>query len=186
MLSALEHALAPPPAQRATATVEIEIEAEGEGTFTLHYKDRSVTAKKGFSKRPLVSVRLGRGVWPLLREQLQAAIDGFAAAPELASRLQAWRALGSNDLDGVVAAVTRLGEGTAVRFDIAGAGTITVARGPVDEATRELILGLDANKLRALMAGAAPSSLSASVKGDRSVGTAVLAAIGPIVTKLRL
>jgi hypothetical protein len=185
-LSALEGALAPPPAQRATATVEVEIEADGEGTFTLTYKDRAVTAKKGFAKRPLVSARLGKGAWPLLREQLQAALDEFPAAPELASRLTSWRALGAADLDAVVAAVTRLAEGTAVRFDIAGAGGITLARGPVDEATRELVVGLTAANLRALTSGAPLSSLSTSLKGDRSVGTAALAAMGPIMTKLKL
>lgn len=185
-LSALEAALAPPVAQRSTATLEIEVEAVGEGTFTLTYKDRAVTAKKGFAKRPLVSARIGKGAWPLLRQQLQGAVDGFPAAPELASRLRSWRSLGATELDGVVAAVTKLAEGTALRFDIAGAGSITVARGPVDEATRELVVGLDAGRLRALMTGALPSSLSPSLKGDRSVGTAVLAALGPVVKTLKL
>jgi hypothetical protein len=185
-LSALEQALAPPPAQRSSAAVELELEADGEGTFTLTYKDRAVTAKKGFAKRPLVSARLGKGAWPLLREQLQSAVDEFPAAPELASRLKAWRSLGAADLDAVVAALTKLADGIAVRFDVAGAGTITLARGPVDEATRELVVGLDAAKLRALLSGAALSSLSASIKGDRSVGTAALAALGPVLAKLKL
>ena len=185
MLSVLEQALAPPPAQRASANVEVEIEADGEGAFTLTYKDRAVTAKKGFAKRPLVSARLGKGAWPLLRDQLQAAVDGFPAAPELATRLSAWRSLGAAELDAVVAAVTKLADGTSVRFDIVGAGAITVARGAVDEATRELVIMLDAAKLRALMTGAPPSTVSASLKGDRAVGTAVLAAVGPVLTRLK-
>ena len=186
VLSVLEAALAPPPAQRATAAVELEVEAAGEGTFTLTYKDRAVSAKKGFAKKPLLSARLDRGAWPLLRDQLQAALDGFPQAPELQSRLMAWRSLGAAELDGVVAALTRVAEGTALRFDVAGAGAITVARGPVDEATRELVIGVDAAKLRALLAGAAPASVTVTTKGDRAVATAVLAALGPVLTKLRL
>jgi len=186
MLSKLEAALAPPPAQRATATVELEVEGAGEGTFTLTYKDGAVSAKKGFAKKPLLSARLDRGAWPLLREQLQAAVDGFPQAPELQSRLLAWRGLRAVDLDGVVAALTRVAEGMSLRFDIVGAGAVTVARGPIDEATRELVVGLDAARLRGLLAGAPPTSLVPSMRGDRAVATAALAALGPVLTKLRL
>ncbi len=186
VLAVLESSLAPPPDRRSTAAVELEVEADGEGTFVLTYRDRTVTAKKGFAKRPLVSARIGRGAWSLLREQLQAAVDGFMQAPELQSRLSTWRGLGVTELDGAVAAIARIAEGTAVRFDIAGAGTITIARGPVDEATRELVVVLDAGRLRALLHGAPPTSLSAVTRGDRAVATAVLAALGPVLTKLRL
>jgi hypothetical protein len=144
-----------------------------------------VTTKKGFAKRPRLSVRLDRGAWPLLREQLQSAVDGFPHAPALRARLDAWRTLTAAELDGVVAAITRIAEGTAVRFEVAGAGSITVARGPVDEATRELALGLDGAKLRALLSGAPLTSVQAGIRGDRSVGTAVVAALGPVLAKLK-
>jgi hypothetical protein len=185
-LAALETALAPPAAQRASATIEVELEAEGEGVFTLVYKDWSVTAKKGFAKKPLLSARLGRGSWALLRDQLQAAVDGFPAAPLLQSRLHAWRGLGTTDFDAVVVAVAKVTEGASIRFDVKGAGTMVVARGPVDEATKELVVVVDAQRMRGLLTGAPLSSIQASLQGDRSVGTAVVAALGPILAKLKL
>jgi hypothetical protein len=185
-LAILEAALAPPPDRRATASVEIEIEAAGEGTFTVDYRARTATAKKGFARKPLISLRLERGAWGLLREQLQAAVDGFPAAPELRTRLDAWRTLTAAELDGVVLALTKIAAGTSLRFDIAGAGGIVVARGPVDESTRELVVVLDAERLRGLLRGAPLLSVQAALKGDRAVGAAVVAALGPVFAKLKL
>jgi hypothetical protein len=77
-----------------------------------------------------------------------------------------------------------MAEGLCMHFKVVGAGTISVARGPVDEATRELTVTLDASHIRGLLVGAPLSSLQMSMKGDRSVGTAVVAALGPMMRLL--
>jgi hypothetical protein len=184
-LAAIEAALAPPLDHRAKTDLDIEVEADGEGTFTVSWKNRAVTAKKGFAKRPLISVRLGRGTWPLLREHLQAAVDGFASAPELRAALHAWRGMQAHEVDAVVAAIAKLAEGAAVNFELKGAGNVIVARGPVDEATRELALRLEVQDLRAILSGRSPRALSVSTSGDRSVATALLTALGPVLALFR-
>ncbi len=187
VLSAIETALAPALERRASVVVEVEIEAVGEGTFTLRFADRSFSGKKGFAKKPLVSAKLGRGAWKLLRDELQVAVDGFVQAPELGARADQFKATSTTtDVDAAIQALERMAEGLSVTFDIKGEGIITVARGPVDEATRELKIGLDGAQVRGLLTGAPLTSVQASVGGDRSVATAVLAALGPALKKLNL
>jgi len=185
-LSALEAALAPPRERRAPVTFELEVEAAGEGTWVLRYEQSGLTGKKGFAKAPLLSLRLGKGALGLIRDELQAAVDGFPAAPELARRLVAARGLDAAAAAAAHAAIAKLGEGHCIHFNVAGEGVISVARGPVDEATRELTVSLDGKALRALLTGAPLTSVAASMKGDRSVGTAVLAALGPVLKTLQL
>jgi hypothetical protein len=184
-LSALETACAPPRELRAPVTFELEVEAAGEGTWVLRYEQRGLIGKKGFAKSPLLSLRLGKGALGLLRDELQAAVDGFPAAPELARRLVAARGLDAAAAAAAHVAIAKLGEGHCIHFDVVGEGVISVARGPVDEATRELTISLDGRALRALLTGAPLSSVSATMKGDRSVGTAVLAALGPVMKTLQ-
>ncbi|MDP2344850.1 MAG: hypothetical protein Q8O67_28150 [Deltaproteobacteria bacterium] len=186
MLTALEAVLAPAFEKRASVVVEVEIEAVGEGTFTIRFADRLLTAKKGFAKKPLASAKLGKGVWKLLRDELQVAVDGFPQAPELRARHEEFKATSTTaDADAVIKAIERMAEGLSISFDIKGEGVITLARGPVDEATRELKIALDGAQVRALLTGAALNSVRAGVSGDRSVGTAVLAALGPALKKLK-
>ena len=79
--------LGPPLERRAKGSFEVEVEAKGEGTYTYRYQDGALTAKKGFSRdEPLVSVELPKGGWPFLQRLLQAAVDGFPDAPQLARR----------------------------------------------------------------------------------------------------
>ena len=186
VLTALEALLAPSADKRASVVVEVEIEAVGEGTFTLRYADKLLTGKKGFAKKPLASAKLSKGVWKLLRDELQAAVDGFPQAPELKARLEEFKAMTTTaDADAAIGAVERMAEGLSISFDIKGEGTITLARGPVDEATRELKVSLDGAAVRGLLTGAALSSVRAGIAGDRSVGTAALAALGPALKKLK-
>jgi hypothetical protein len=185
-LSAIEAALAPPLERRARGTLELELEAKGEGTFTLTYKGGQLSGKKGFARAPLLSARLDPQSWALLREQLQAAVDGFPKAPALAERQRAFLALEQATLDDALAAIGRLKEGLSIQFLIAGAGSITVARGPLDEATDELVVGLDAAVLRAVLAGGDPAAVRPSISGNRGVATAVLAALGPVARAVRL
>jgi hypothetical protein len=185
-LGSLEVALAPPRDQRAPVVFELEIEAAGEGTWVLRYDRGGLVGKKGFAKAPHLSLRLGRGALGLIRDALQAAVDGFPHAPELARRLVAARSLDAATAAAAHAAITRLAEGLCIHFDVEGEGQLSVARGPVDEATRELTVRLQGNALRALLTGAPLSSLQASLKGDRSVGTAVLGALAPLMKTLQL
>ena len=83
LLVDLEQRLGPPVDRRASVPFEVEIEVVGEGTFTLRIADGATTAKKGFAKKALISVKVGKGAWGLLRDELQAASDGFPAAPAL-------------------------------------------------------------------------------------------------------
>lgn len=184
-LSALEERLAPPRAKRAPVTFELEIEAAGEGTWVLRYDQGGLVGKKGFAKSPMLSVKLGKGALPLLRDELQAAVDGFPSSPELQKRLTSARGLEPAAAAAAHAAIMKLGEGLCIHFAIAGEGTISVARGPVDEATKELTVGLDGKVLRGLLAGGAMTAVTPSLKGDRSVGTAVLAALGPVLKHLQ-
>jgi hypothetical protein len=185
-LTALETALAPPRDKRAAVVFELEVEAAGEGTWVLRYDQSGLVGKKGFAKAPLLSLRLGKGALGLIRDELQAAVDGFPHAPELARRLVAARGLDAAAAAAAHAAIAKLAEGLCVHFDVAGDGQLSVARGPVDEATRELTVTLDGKALRALLTGAPLTSVSAGLKGDRSVGTAVLAALGPVLKTLQL
>jgi hypothetical protein len=184
-LAALEERLAPPRERRAPVTFELEVEG-AEGTFILRYDRGGLVGKKGFAKQPLLSLKVDKGALTLLRDELQAALDGFPAAPELKTRLDAMKGLDAAAAAAAHAAIVKLGEGHCIHFVVAGEGTISVARGPVDEATRELTVGLPGAALRGLLTGAPPSSLSPSLKGDRSVGTAVLAALGPVLKQLQL
>lgn len=186
-LSAIEAALAPAVERRASVVVEVEVEVVGEGTFTIRYENRHLTAKKGFAKAAALSVKLGKGSWNLLRDELQAAVDGFPHAPLLRERSEHFReTTTTKDGDTAITAVHKIPEGLAVVFDIKGEGVMTVARGSVDEATREMKIGLVGSEVRGLLAGAALTSVKPSVGGDRSVGTSILAALGPTMRQLKL
>lgn len=184
VLATLIDALGPPAPQRAAVAFDVEVEVLREGTFTLSYDHGVLRGKKGFAKRPLLSARLDVAAWGLLREELQAAVDGFPKAPALQQRASSLKSLAAKDAEAAARAVTTMAEGLCIHFKITGAGGISVARGPVDEATRELTVNLDAAQIRGLLAGAALSSLQWSLKGDRSVGTAVVAALGPMMRML--
>lgn len=185
ILAALVDALAPPPASRAQVSFDVEVEVVGEGTYTLSYERGTLRGKKGFAKKPLLSAKIGKGALPLLRDELQAGVDGFPQAPEIARRVAAVKGVSAVEAETATKAVTAIAEGLCIHFDIKGAGIMSVARGPVDEATRELTVVLDGDKVRGLLAGAPITSVSASLKGDRTVGTAVVAAMAPVMRALK-
>lgn len=184
VLAALEAALAPPLPLRAMGRFEVEIEAAGEGTFTLAVEAGVVSAHKGFAKDPLVSALVGKGAFPLVQRLLQAALDGFPHAPRLAQGLSAAKTPRPGDLDAALAALSRIKD-ACLRFDVRGAGAFALARGPIDEATNELTLAVDAKAVDGVLAGAPLSSLRLELKGDRGVLTSVLAALAPIVERMR-
>jgi hypothetical protein len=184
LLAALETALAPPAPLRAKARFEVEIEAAGEGTFTLAVDGGVASAKKGFAKVPLISAHVGKGGFPFMQRLLQAALDGFPQAPRLAKGLAAGRAPRPGDLDAALAALSRLKD-ACVRFEVKGAGSFALARGPVDEATNVLTLVVDAKAIDGALAGAPLSSLQFVLQGDRGVLTSVLAALGPVIERMR-
>ncbi|OGQ21629.1 MAG: hypothetical protein A2138_09870 [Deltaproteobacteria bacterium RBG_16_71_12] len=184
VLSALEGALAPPLPLRAKGRFEVEIEAVGEGTFTLTVDAGAVSANKGFAKAPLVSALVGKGAFPFVQRLLQAALDGFPAAPRLAKGLAAGRAPRPGDLDLALAALTRIKD-ACLRFEVKGAGSYALARGPVDEATNVLTVVVDAKAVEGALAGAPLSTLKLELKGDRGVLTSVVAALGPVIERMR-
>jgi hypothetical protein len=67
-----------------------------------------------------------------------------------------------------------------VHVEVTGEGRFSVARGPIDEAERELTIVLAGKSVRALLTGAPLSSVTPTMRGDRSVGTAALAALAPL------
>jgi hypothetical protein len=184
IVAGIEHEVSPPPALRARRKMEIEIEAEGEGTFTITLEGASTTAKKGFAKDPFLSAVIGKGGWPLLQRELQAAVDGFPASAELRAGLDKIRSPKPGELDAVVDAVAKLKD-ACVKFDIKGAGKFALARGAVDEATRVLTVTLDAAEIDKVIAGAPLSSLKAQIGGDRGLLTAIGAALGPTLQRFR-
>ena len=184
MIAELDKALGPPPELRAKTRVEIEIEAVGEGTFTIVVEPGALTAKKGFAKSPLVAIAISKGGWPLLQREIQAAVDGLPAAPALKQKLDQLRAPKPGELDLVIAALAKL-QDACVRFQVKNGGEYAVARGPVDEATRVLTIGLDAADIDKVLAGAPPTTVKATTSGDRGVLTAGVAALGPVLNRLR-
>lgn len=183
----LEKRLAPVSERRASVPFEVEIEIVGEGTFTLRSADRTTTAKKGFAKKALLSVKVGKGAWGLLRDELQAASDGFPTAPALQKVATTFRETATTaQLDAAIKAVEKIAEGVAIVFDVKGEGVIVVARGSVDEAERELKITLQGSQVRALLTGAPFTSVVPTLAGDRSVGATVGTALGPLLHQLKL
>lgn len=184
VLASLEAALGPPMSLRARGRVELELEVAGEGTFTVTMDAGVVSAKKGFARDPLISASIGKGGFSLVQRLLQGAMEGFPRAPALARVVEASRAPRAGDLDAVVASLARLKD-ACVRLEVKGAGTYAVARGPVDEATQVLTISLDAAALEGALGGAPLSSVRLDLKGDRGVLTAALAALAPLVDRMR-
>lgn len=183
-LAALEAALAPPPALRARGRFEIELESAAEGTFAMTIDAGVVTAKKGFAKDPLIAVAISKTGFPLVQRLLQDAVDGFPRAPALGKPLAVAKAPRPGDLDAALLALSKLKD-ACLRFEVKGAGSYAIARGSVDEATQVLTLALDVAALDAALAGAPLSTVRLDMKGDRGVLAYVIAALGPLVERLR-
>lgn len=183
-LARIEEALAPPVALRAKKDFEIEVEAAGEGTFTLALVAQKLVARKGFSKRPIVSFQISKGGWPLVSRVLTDALAGFPRAPELARALPRIKAPNAGDLDLVLAATEKLPD-VCVRFEVKGRGTYAASRGPADEAAHELFVTLDGVALEGVLDGDPLTTLKADVKGDRAILPTVLAAFAPITKLLK-
>lgn len=157
----------------------------GEGTFVVVMEGGTVSAKKGFAKSPMISAQIPKGGFQLIQKELQAAVDGFPGAPELRRIVNAWRSPKAGELDALLRAIEKLKD-AAIRFDVKGIGSYTLARGPVDEATRALTVKFDPMEVEGLLSGAPLTSLKVDVGGDRSVLTAVVAALGPALQRMRL
>jgi hypothetical protein len=185
-LAELDAVLGPPADRRATGRYEIEIEAAGEGTFTVTYDAGETTAKKGFAKGdPWVSCAVPRGGFELVRQVLQAAVDGFPDAPGLQQRMEASQKLSSAEWDKMAAAVDKLRD-VMVTAKLDGAGTYQVARGALDEATRELELSLKVAVIEDVLGGEDPAQAAkAKLGGDRGVATELAAAFGPLQAVLK-
>lgn len=183
VLDAVVDALAP--TDRAAVTFAIEVEVQRQGTFTLTYKDGRLSGKKGFAGDPLLSATLDAGAWKLIVDELQAAVDGFPSAPILKARLETSKGLSAKSAAEVLAAVAKLAEGLCIHFDIRGEGKISVCRGPVDEAARELTILVDGAQVRSLLTGAALTGLKVSMSGDRSVGASVATAMAPVMALMK-
>lgn len=185
-LKALEDALAPPPHLRARHRLQIEIEAAGEGTFTIAIDGPvPMSAKKGFAKEPFLSIHIAKGGWPLIQRELQALVDGLPNAPSLKKHVDTLKNPKPGELDALVDAASKIKD-ACIKFDVKGAASFAVARGPVDEATRVLKIGLDAAEIDAVLAGkAAPTSIKASIGGDRGVLTTIAAAMAPLLERLK-
>ena len=184
VIAALDAALGPPLPLRAQMRFEVELEAAFEGTFTMLVDAGRATAKKGFAKDPLISVAIGKNAFPFVQRLLEAAMAGFANAPALAKGLAAAKAPRPGDLDLVLSGLAKLKD-ACLRIEVKGAGSYAIARGPVDEATSVLTVLVDAAAVEAALAGASLSTVKVALKGDRGVLTAALAALAPLVERMR-
>ncbi len=192
MLKQLEDVLAPPPHLRARHRLQIEIEAAGEGTYTIAVEGPvPMSAKKGFAKEPFLSIQIAKGGWPLIQRELQALVDGLPNAPNLKKHVDTLKTPKPGELDALVDAATKIKD-LSIQFDVkggaagGGAAKYAVARGPVDEATRTLKIGLDAAEIERVLAGQAPpTSIKASIGGDRGVLTTIAAAMAPLLERLK-
>jgi hypothetical protein len=186
VLAALDEALGPPADNRASGDFEVEIEAAGEGTFTIRYADGELSAKKGFARGdPLVSAAIPKGGWGLIQRCVQAAVDGWPGAPKLASQDEALKKLPAGDWEKMIAATERLKE-LGITLDIKGAGVFQLARGALDEVTRELHVSVARSIVEDVVAGGNPEALGAvQVSKGRGLLTELTAAYGPVLTILR-
>ena len=142
------------------------------------------SAKKGFAKDPLVSIAISKTGFPFVQRLLQAAVEGFPRAPALARPLTVAKTPRPGDLDAALAALGRLKD-ACLRLEVKGAGSYAIARGPVDEATQVLTLSLELAALEAALDGAPLSTVRLGMTGDRGVLASTLAALGPLVERLR-
>jgi hypothetical protein len=185
VVKALDEALGPPAGSRASGSYELEVEAKGEGTFTLRYQEGVITASKGFADEPLLAAQLNEGGFPLIARVLEAAAAGFPESAELNRRQQDLRGLPKADWDKVAKATERLKEMVVV-IELRGGGTYRVARGSLEEATRELRIEADTALVDRLLAGGVASELGqVKVSGERGLLTELAAAFGPLLSALK-
>lgn len=185
-LAALDEALGPTKQNRAQRRLEIEVEAKGEGTFTLVYDNGALSARKGFAKGdPLLGAEIPRGGWALLQTALQASVDGYPKAPEIARRRARVLALPAAEWERMLDALAKIRD-LSFTLELAGAGRYRVARGALDEATREVTLRADAAIVERLLEGGNVSEVSAvKIGGDRLLATELLKVFGPLVSALK-
>lgn len=185
MLQQLNEALAPPPDQRVRGSYEVELES-AEGVFTILYDDGAVEATSDYAEdEPFISIEIPEGGFDLLQRELQAVCDGFPNAPMVKARYDIAMALKRGELETVVAALQNV-EDALVVFHVEGAGTYRVARGPVDEATREISITLKAEWIDRLLDGAAVESLgSVKVSGDKRLTGELASVFGAVWVKLK-
>lgn len=186
MLAQLDEVLGPARGNRAQRTLEVEVEVKGEGTFTLQYADGVLSAKKGFAKGdPLLSAEVPRGGWALLQRVLQASVEGYPAAPELSRRRTAALSLAAAEWERMVDALEDVKD-LAIALDLKGAGRYRVARGPLDEATRELAVSADSALVDRVLSGGNITSLSeVKLSGDRGLAAVLLKVFGPLSSALK-
>lgn len=185
-LAALDEALGPTKQNRAQRRLELEVEAKGEGTFTLVYDNGALSARKGFAKGdPLLGAEIPRGGWELVRRALQASVDGYPKAPDIARRRAAVLGLPAAEWERMLDALAKVTD-LAVSLDLKGAGRYRVARGALDEATRELGISADAALLDGLLAGGNVAAVSGvKVSGDRVLAAELLKVFGPLAAALK-
>lgn len=185
-LAALDEALGPAKQSRARRRVELEVEAKGEGTYTLLYDNGALSARKGFAKGdPLLSAEIPRGGWDLIRRVLQASVDGYPNAPEVARRRESVLALPAAEWERMLDALAAIKD-LALTLELKGAGRFRVARGPLDEATREVTVTADAALVDRVLAGGNVADVSGvKVSGDRLLATELVKVLGPLVSALR-
>lgn len=186
VLTLLEEAFAPPVAARASGRYEVELEMEGEGTFTLCVDDGELSASKGFAEDdPFISCHLSAGTWPLVQRWLQNAVDGFPAAPYLRRNQTALRSLGQADQQRLVQGIEKLDD-VSLEINLTGCGTIRIARGAMDEVTRQLTLQVPETVVDELLQGAGGDAFQkVRVGGHRGLSTELMAALAPVMRVLR-
>lgn len=184
-LKALEEVFAPPPQERVSGTYEIEIEMEGEGTFSLCFEDGSLSGRKGFAEDdPFLSCEISRGSWPLIQNWLQHAVEHFPNSPRLQRNQASLRALDKKQQDALVRGIEKLDD-VSVELNIPGGATFRVARGALDEVTRQLTLRVPEDVVNALLEGGADDVLQGiQVSGNRGLSTELMSALGPILRVL--
>jgi hypothetical protein len=186
MLAALDLALGPPPPARPQVAFDVELEDADEETFVLHYANGETTAEEGFAEDdPFISVRISGDIFETLRPFLQAAVERFPDAPLMAEGQDRLDSLTRKDFEEVHGGLARL-SGFKIVLKV-GQGSVSLARGAMDEATRKVEIRLDEGALGELIQGQDPREMSqsAATSGELGILTQILTALGPAALALR-
>jgi hypothetical protein len=183
ILDELYDLMGPPKSERVEATFEIEIESEDEGTFTLHYEDGVLSAEKGMADEPFCSASIPEGGWDTVQAILQAAVDDFPDAPAMRKRQAVMRALHKPELDAAFEGISKLKDGV-IAIELKGVGTFKIARGSLEEATREMTIALPEGTLEQTLSGDTDAFHAAKVGGDRRLQGDLVAALGQVWVRI--
>ena len=182
-----EHLGLPVPC-RPPVVFSVEIDLDSVGVYTLTYDEGQIVLQEGFSDdEPFLTVVATDGTWPLVRNLMQHALDGFPDRKDILAAQDRLHALDA-DVYGEVFAGLRTVEDAGIRLVLKESGDeLAIARGPADAVTRWLEVTLSGKQLRTYMGGEGEGPLKKEVQvgGNRSFLPALTTAFKPLIKVVR-